>query len=127
MAGDSRSELGKILNQRRQMIGLTLRELGRTANVSSSHLGRIERGERYPSARILRRLAKPLGAEEAELMSLAGYLSPELTAASENTGSMQLDPYVSMVLSHEPVEVQRAVIAVLAVLKGMAKSLHLEA
>ncbi len=123
MAGDNRSELGKILKQRRQMIGLTLLELGRAASVSSSHLGRVERGERFPSARILRRLAKPLGAEEAELMSLAGYLSSEPVAASENTVCMQLDPYVSMVLSQEPMEVQRAVIAVLTVLKGMAKSL----
>jgi len=123
MTGDNRSDLGRILKQRRQMIGLTLQELASTAIVSSSHLGRIERGERYPSARILRRLAGPLGAEEAELMSVAGYLSPQPAARSENTGCMQLDPYVSMVLSQEPVEVQRAVIAVLTVLKGMAKSL----
>jgi hypothetical protein len=61
--------------------------------------------------------------EEAELMSLAGYLSPEPATASKSTGPVQLDPYVSMVLSQEPVEVQRTVVTILTVLKGMAKSL----
>ena len=123
MTGDNRSDLGRILKQRRVMIPLTLGELAASADVSSSHLGRIERGERYPSARILRRLARPLNFEEADLMSMAGYLSPESTAAPKNPGCMKLDPYVSMVLSQEPEEVQRAVVAVLTVLKSMAKNL----
>jgi transcriptional regulator with XRE-family HTH domain len=69
------NDLGKILKQRRVMVPLTLRELAVTSGVSSSHLGRIERGERFPSAHILRRIAKPLGCEETELLTLAGYLS----------------------------------------------------
>lgn len=123
MAEDNRNDLGRMLKQRRLMIPLTLQELASVARVSSSHLGRIERGERFPSARILRRLARPLQMDEAELMPLAGYLSPEPTNASDN-GSMYLDPYVSMVLSREPAEVQRAVVAVLTVLKSMARSLQ---
>ena len=123
MAGDNRNDLGRILKQRRLMTSLTLQKLASVAGVSSSHLGRIERGERFPSARILRRIAGPLGMEEAELMSLAGYLSPEPATASRSTGPMQLDPYVSIVLSQEPMEVQRAVVTILAVLKGMARSL----
>jgi len=123
MTGDNRNDLGRILKQRRLMLPLTLGELAASADVSSSHLGRIERGERYPSARILRRLARPLNFEEAELMSLAGYLSPEPPTALKNSGCMHLDPYVSMVLSQEPEEVQRAVVAVLTVLKSMARSL----
>ena len=124
MTEDNRNDLGKILKQRRLMTPLTLQELASVACVSSSHLGRIERGERFPSARILRRIASPLKMEEAELMSLAGYLSPEPTTVPRNAGSMRLDPYVSMVLSQEPVEMQRAALAVLTVLKSMAKSLH---
>ena len=119
-----KNDLGKILKQRRVMIPLTLHELAVAADVSASHLGRIERGERFPSARILRRLAVPLQMEEAELMSLAGYLSPEPATAPQNIGRLQLDPYVSMVLSQEPVEVQRAVVAILTILKGMARGLR---
>jgi len=119
MTGDSRSDLGRILKQRRVMIPLTLGELAASADVSSSHLSRIERGERYPSARILRRLARPLNFEQAELMSMAGYLSPESTATPKNSGCMKLDLYVSMVLPQEPEEVQRAVVAVLTVLRSL--------
>lgn len=118
MTTDSRNDLSKVLKQRRVMVPMTLQELAHAAGVSASHLGRIERGERFPSARILRRLAQPLHMEETELMSLAGYLSPEPTAVSEN---MRLDPYVSMVLSQEPVEVQRTVIGILTILKNIAK------
>jgi len=46
------------------------------AGVSASHLGRIERGERFPSGSVLRRIAGPLGFEEDELFTLAGYLCP---------------------------------------------------
>ncbi len=39
-------------------------------------------------------------------------------------GSWQrLDPYVAGVLSQEPVEVQRAAVAILSVLKGIARGL----
>jgi len=101
---------------------MTLLELASASHVSSSHIGRIERGERYPSARTLKRLAAPLRIDEAELMSLAGYFSRDLPTVSENI-STQLDPYVSMVLSQEPVEVQRSVVAILIVLKNLAKSI----
>lgn len=123
MIENNRSELGKILKQRRLAIPLTLQQLAGAAQVSASHIGRIERGERFPSARILRRMAGSLQINEIELMSLAGFLSPE-PAASESIGSMHLDPYVSVMLSREPVELQRAVVTVLIILKAMARSLQ---
>ncbi len=118
--------LGRILKQRRVMIPLTLREMAVQSSVSSSHLGRIERGERFPSASILRKIAKPLGFEEGELFSLAGYLSPPLAGIEEGKADYiggQLDPYVSMMLSQEPVEVQRTVIGILSILKSIAKAM----
>ena len=116
--------LGRILKQQRVMIPLTLRELGAASGISSSHLGRIERGERFPSALILRKIAKPLGFEESELFSLAGYLSPRSPGIEEGKADYsggQLDPYVSQILSREPVEVQRTVIGILSILKSIAK------
>jgi len=120
-------ELGKILKQRRVMMPLTLRDLAHISGTSSSHLGRIERGERFPSALILRKIAKPLGFEESELFSLAGYLSPPSIGMEERKadyGTGQLDPYVSMMLSQEPVEVQRTVIGILNILRSIAKVLE---
>ena len=117
--------LGRILKQRRVMIPLTLRGLAAISGVSSSHLGRVERGERFPSASILRKIAKPLGFEESELFSLAGYLSPQPFSPDERSAdysSGRLDPYVGRILSQEPVEVQRTVIGILSILKSIAKA-----
>jgi len=122
---DSSQNLGRIIKQQRIAVGLTQRELSARSGVSSSHLGRVERGERFPSAHILQRIAKPLGFEENELFTLAGYLSgPVLTAAemrAENNAG-QLDPIVARILAQEPVEVQRAVVAILTLSKNVAKS-----
>ncbi len=114
--------LGKIIKQRRLIAGLTLSRLGVTAGVSASHLGRIERGERYPSARVLRKIAKPLGFGEGELFTFAGFLSPQPSNTAASFGDGQLDPYVAAVLSQESVEIQHAVIGILGIYKSMAKT-----
>ena len=122
MTTDNGNELGKIIKQQRLMRELTLQELAHATGVSISHLGRIERGQRFPSARILRNIAKPLGFEETELFTLADYLSPQPSSAEMPVG--QLDPYVARVLSGEPLEVQRAVIGILSILKSIAKGYY---
>ena len=113
------NNLGKMLKQKRVMIPLTLQELAAKSGVTASHLGRIERGERFPSGRILHRIAEPLGFDEAQLLTLAGYL-PSSEGESE-TPIRRVDPYVASVLASEPVEVQRTVIAILTILKSMAR------
>jgi transcriptional regulator with XRE-family HTH domain len=126
MNEDPRKNLGIMLKQQRLRILLTLRELTELSGVSSSHLGRIERGERFPSASILRRIAKPLGFGEDELFTLAGYLSPQTPGIAEATpvySGRQLDPYVAKVLAEEPAEVQRAVVGILSMLKSIARNL----
>ena len=126
MNEDPRKNLGIMLKQQRLRTPLTLRELTELSGVSSSHLGRIERGERFPSASILRRIAKPLGFGEDELFTLAGYLSPQTPGIAEATpvySGRQLDPYVARVLAEEPAEVQRAVIGILSMLKSIARNL----
>ncbi|GAH98363.1 unnamed protein product [marine sediment metagenome] len=120
------NDLGKIIKQQRITIPLTLQELTAKSAVSSSHLGRIERGERFPSAHVLRKIAGPLGFEEDELLTLAGYLSPQPRRIAEESPGYsggRVDPYVARVLAQEPVDVQRAVIGILAILKSLAKSI----
>jgi len=126
MDTNAQSHLGGIIKQQRISIPLTLQELAAKSGVSASHLGRMERGERFPSAHILQRIAKPLGFEEDELFTYAGYLSSQSPMASEKKSSYNrdgLDPYVGRVLAQEPVEVQRAVLGVLTILKSIARSI----
>jgi len=121
------NDLGRILKQQRITVPLTLQELAAASDVSSSHLGRIERGERFPSARILRRIAKPLGFDEDELFTLAGFLSPQTPGVAEESSpsyvTRQLDPYVAKMLAEEPAETQRAVIGILSLLKSIARGM----
>jgi transcriptional regulator with XRE-family HTH domain len=122
------ANLGTIIKRQRIMVPLTLQELSARTGISPSHLGRIERGERFPSAHVLRKIAEPLGFDENELFILAGYLTPQPATIAESEagysgGRGRIDPYVSKVLAQEPVEVQRAVIGVLSILKSIAKSM----
>jgi len=124
MDNSYKNHLGRIIKQRRVTVPLTLQELAAGSGVSSSHLGRIERGERFPSARILRKIAKPLGFDEDELFTFAGYLSPQRSGIAEESpeySGSRLDPYVASVLAREPIDVQRTVIGVLTILKSLAK------
>lgn len=73
------NNFGERLKARREEKGLTFAELEAVSGVHKSYLGRIERGERYPSAHILRKLAEPLGIDTIELLKMAGYLSPDRT------------------------------------------------
>ena len=117
--------LGEILRFQRLSIPLTLRELSTISGISSSHLGRIERGNRVPSASTLRKIAEPLGFEVSELLTLAGYLPPSSSGQEKensNYSSEQLDPYVKRILSQEPVEVQHTIISILSILKTIAQA-----
>jgi len=116
--------LGRILRQRRQMVPFTLRELATVSRISPSHLGRVERGDRFPSATILRKVAGPLGFAESELLCLAGYLSRHSSDSEPEYGSYsteRLDPYVAKMLSQEPSDIQRTVIGILSILKSVAR------
>lgn len=122
--------LGKTLKQLRGAIPLTLTELSAKSGVSLSHLARIERGQRFPSAHTLSKIAKPLGFEESDLFTLAGYLGGRSYTDDESYASYsqdnRLDPYVRVVLSQKPVEIQRAAVTVISVLEAMAKSIAQE-
>ena len=114
------ADLSKMLKQRRLSLDLTLHELADKSGVSQSHLARIERGERFPSGHVLRKIAGALDLDESLLMAMAGYLSPE--SSEEHHNYRGLDPYVAKVLSEEPVRIQRAVVSLLTVVKAIAKS-----
>jgi cytoskeletal protein RodZ len=123
MDGVTKQRIGQVLKDQRVSRSLTLQQLAAKTRVSASHLGRIERGERFPSAHVLKRMARPLGFDENELFTIAGYLSPQTDSVTEAVPSFsdgQLDPYVARILSQETVEVQRAVVGILTILRSIA-------
>ncbi len=68
--------IAKIIKEQRKSIPLSLNQLSRLSGVSVAHLGRIEQGERQPSPKTLQKIAKPLGFDLDELLTMAGFLSP---------------------------------------------------
>ncbi|GAI66369.1 unnamed protein product [marine sediment metagenome] len=66
--------LGLILRARRKDKGLKLVDLSELSGLHHSHIARLERGERFPTGRTLKKLAEPLGFSELELCKLAGFI-----------------------------------------------------
>jgi len=122
MQDTNKYSISEIIKQQRILLNLTQDGLAKKAGVSPTLVSRLERGQRFPSARTLRKLAKVLGISEVELFMHANYLSQpaSLRIIEEDTRVMKLDPKVVFELSKEPIKIQRAVLAILKMLKSLA-------
>jgi transcriptional regulator with XRE-family HTH domain len=120
------NDIGYIVKQLRVKADISRDQLGAASGVSTSHITRIENGQRFPSAKVLRKIAPHLHIGEVELLSLAGYVSVEQYNMLGNPDSTKLDPNVVAILSQEPVEVQRAVISILSIFKYIAEGIDRE-
>ncbi|GCF09403.1 helix-turn-helix domain-containing protein [Dictyobacter arantiisoli] len=67
---DLQETLGQVVRQERQYRNLTIKDLGEKAGLSEIYVGEIERGQKYPSAKVLESLAQALGLDLAELLEL---------------------------------------------------------
>ncbi|MEB2774629.1 helix-turn-helix domain-containing protein [Algoriphagus sp. D3-2-R+10] len=56
-------EIGVVIRERRQLLGLLQPDLAEMAQVSINTLYKIERGEANPSVKVLNKLAEVLGLE----------------------------------------------------------------
>ena len=67
---DLQEVVGRVIRQERQARDLTIKELGSKAGLSEIYVGEIERGQKYPSAKVLESLASALDLDIAELLEL---------------------------------------------------------
>ena len=70
MADDLQQILGRVIRRERQYLHLTIKELGDKAGLSEIYVGEIERGQKYPSAKVLESLAEALDIDVASLLEL---------------------------------------------------------
>jgi transcriptional regulator with XRE-family HTH domain len=61
---------GRVIRRERQNMNLTIKELGDKAGLSEIYVGEIERGQKYPSAKVLESLAQALNLDLAEFFEL---------------------------------------------------------
>jgi HTH-type transcriptional regulator, competence development regulator len=96
-------KLGMELRKVRDQMGVSLRVIADTANISTAYLQKLERGEvSTPSPRVLSRLASSIGLPYLGLMELAGYLDEkELEEASLREPSPRLHPLTGQQLMAE--------------------------
>jgi transcriptional regulator with XRE-family HTH domain len=74
--------LGDVLKQRRDLLGLTQRELAAKLGVKASHVAYLENGRRRPSLSLLRRLADVMGLDRESIFLMA---HPEAKALLSRT------------------------------------------
>src|SRR5947209_6752888 len=69
-SADLQEILGKVIRQERQNRRLTIKDLGDKAGLSEIYVGEIERGQKYPSAKVLESIAGALDLDLADLLEL---------------------------------------------------------
>ena len=70
--------LGVYVQERREILGLTQRELAERAQISHTFISRLETGQRKEASQpILRRLADALGVDAEDLYAAIAYSAPQ--------------------------------------------------
>ena len=88
------NNFGDMLRMFRERVGLSQRALAEKAGIDTSHISRIEHGERNATRSILLELAKILGLsqEEEDLWLIkAGFISPRMQTLASNGISKLID------------------------------------
>ncbi len=67
---DLQEIMGRVIRRERQERRLTIKELGEKAGLSEIYMGEIERGQKYPSSRVLESIATALQLDIADLLEL---------------------------------------------------------
>jgi transcriptional regulator with XRE-family HTH domain len=67
---DLQEIIGRVIRRERQDRQLTIKELGDKAGLSEIYAGEIERGQKYPSSKVLESLARALDLDIADLLEL---------------------------------------------------------
>ena len=80
------TELGKVIAEAREKVGISQRELSRRANMDCAEVSRIEAGKRLkPNVLYLKGIADTLNLSMVDLMKLAGYNDIEINWGQDFT------------------------------------------
>jgi len=87
--------MGPRIRELRIERGMTLDELARAANISASHLSRLERGQTAPSFKVAADIAHHIGVKPSELATIQREQSDVDTALIEALTSKGLDESIA--------------------------------
>jgi SOS-response transcriptional repressor LexA len=77
-------KLGTFMKEKRETMGLSLRDASRLSGVSHTHIRDIEEGRSIPSFEMVMRFLKAYMVEIGEFLQQTGYLTAALAPASES-------------------------------------------
>ncbi len=101
---DLQEIMGRVIRRERQERRLTLKEIADKANLSVVYVGEVERGQKYPSATVLEKLAEALGIGVADLLEL---MAEEIRAEREPEITTSA---IGFALSDQPGQPRRVVV-----------------
>lgn len=96
------TELGKVIAEAREKVGISQRELSRRANMDCAEVSRIEAGKRLkPNVLYLKGIAETLNLSMVDLMKLAGYNDVEINWGQDFTDRRSTADYQKQIKSYE--------------------------
>ena len=102
MAKKNTTELGKIISEAREKLGISQRELARKSNMDCAEVSRIEAGKRLkPNILYLKGIAETLGLSLVKLMKLAGYDDVDINWGKDFTDRRSTNDYQEQIKSYE--------------------------
>ncbi len=104
-AADLQEILGRVIRQERQNRRLTIKDLGDKAGLSEIYVGEIERGQKYPSAKVLESIANALDFDLAEFFEL---IAEEIRRQREP--QLQMTSAIGFTLPSTPGQPRRLVV-----------------
>lgn len=100
---DLQEIIGRVVRRERQDRRLTIKDLGEKAGLSEIYVGEIERGQKYPSSKVLEAIARALELDMAEFLEL---MAEEIRSEREP----QLANAIGFVLPNTPNQPRRMVV-----------------
>ena len=92
------TELGKVIAETREKVGISQRELSRRANMDCAEVSRIEAGKRQkPNVLYLKGIADTLNLSMVDLMKLAGYNDIEINWGQDFTDRRSTKDYQNQI------------------------------
>ena len=96
------TELGKVIIEAREKLGISQRELSRRANMDCAEVSRIESGKRLkPNVLYLKGIAETLNLSMVDLMKLAGYNDIDINWGKDFTDRRSTADYQRQIKSYE--------------------------
>lgn len=96
------TELGKLVSETREKLGISQRELARRSNMDCAEVSRIEAGKRLkPNILYLKGIAETLNLSMVDLMKLAGYDDIDINWGKDLSVKRSTADYQKQIQSYE--------------------------